>query len=106
MTDQRTEQPAADPVQRFARAAGPLILLAATIAMLWWTWFKWPDPVVDFGRELYTAWQISEGKVLYRDIAYFNGPLSPYSTRSCSACSAWASSGSYWRISSPSWRSS
>ena len=24
------------------------------------------------------AWQLSEGAVLYRDIAYFNGPLSPY----------------------------
>ena len=62
----------------FARRAGPTLVAAATVAMLWWTWFQWPDPLVDFGRELYTAWQLSEGKVLYRDVAYFNGPLSPY----------------------------
>jgi 4-amino-4-deoxy-L-arabinose transferase-like glycosyltransferase len=43
-----------------------------------WTWFGWNDPIVDFGRELYVPWQITQGKVLYRDIAYFNGPLSPY----------------------------
>ena len=46
--------------------------------MLAWTWGKWPDVLVDFGRELYIPWQISEGKVLYRDIAYVQGPLSPY----------------------------
>lgn len=46
--------------------------------MLVWTWNGWPDPIVDFGRELYVPWQITQGKVLYRDIAYFNGPLSPY----------------------------
>jgi len=33
---------------------------------------------VDFGRELYVPWQLTTGKVLYVDIAYFNGPLSPY----------------------------
>lgn len=46
--------------------------------MLWWSWLKWPDIVVDFGKELYIAWQLVEGKTLYSDIAYFNGPLSPY----------------------------
>ncbi len=47
--------------------------------MLSWTWFGWPDPVVDFGRELYVPWRLARGEVLYRDIvSYFNGPLSPY----------------------------
>ncbi len=46
--------------------------------MLAWTWGTWPDVQIDFGRELYVAWRLSEGDVLYRDIAYFNGPLSPY----------------------------
>ncbi len=54
----------------------PAILIAC--AMSWWTWNKWPDIVIDFGRELYIAWQLSLGKILYLDIAYFNGPLSPY----------------------------
>jgi len=34
--------------------------------------------MIDFGRELYIPWQILEGSTLYTDIAYFNGPLSPY----------------------------
>ncbi|MHC5212886.1 MAG: hypothetical protein ACYTG2_19440, partial [Planctomycetota bacterium] len=50
-------------------------LVAMGIAVL--TWRTWPHPFVDFGREVYTAWQLSEGKTLYRDVAYFNGPLSP-----------------------------
>jgi hypothetical protein len=56
---------------------GFIIMLAAGL-MLAWTWRTWPDPLVDFGRELYVPWQITMGRVLYRDIAYFNGPLSPY----------------------------
>ncbi len=46
--------------------------------MLGWSWGTWPDVLVDFGRELYIPWQITEGKALYRDIAYLNGPLSPH----------------------------
>src|SRR5438552_6815464 len=34
--------------------------------------------MIDFGRELYTPWQLVQGKVLYRDVASFYGPLSPY----------------------------
>jgi hypothetical protein len=55
-----------------------LILFAAAAAMVAWTWQTWPDAVSDSGRELYVAWQLASGKVLYRDVAYFNGPLSPY----------------------------
>jgi 4-amino-4-deoxy-L-arabinose transferase-like glycosyltransferase len=45
---------------------------------LWWSWGTWPDVLIDFGRELYVPWRLTEGDVLYRDLAYFNGPLSPY----------------------------
>ncbi|MBU1710227.1 MAG: glycosyltransferase family 39 protein [Proteobacteria bacterium] len=38
----------------------------------------WPDPRIDFGRELYVPWQILEGRHLYVALAYHNGPLSPY----------------------------
>lgn len=41
------------------------------------SWGTWPDPLIDFGRELYVPWRMAEGDVLYRDVAYFNGPLSP-----------------------------
>lgn len=43
-----------------------------------WTWRGWADPLVDFGRELYVPWRLSEGDVLYRDLTYVNGPLSAY----------------------------
>jgi len=59
--------------------AGLGLALLAAAAMLAWTWRAWPDPVVDFGRELDFAWRIvTHGDVLYRDMASFNGPLSPY----------------------------
>lgn len=41
------------------------------------TWRAWTHPYVDFGRELYVPWQMLEGRALYRDLAYLNGPLSP-----------------------------
>jgi hypothetical protein len=56
------------------------VLIALAFAKLSiWTWGSWPDVIVDFGRELYVPWRLSQGDVLYQDIAYFNGPLSPYS---------------------------
>ena len=60
------------------RWLGPVIVAATGAAMIAWTWRAWPDPVVDFGRELYVPWRLAEGDVLFRDIAWFNGPLSPY----------------------------
>ncbi len=58
-----------------AWSAAPLIAAAAMAA---WTWRKWASPFYDIGRELYTPWQLTLGRSLYADIAYFNGPLSPY----------------------------
>lgn len=42
------------------------------------TWETWPDVLIDSGRELYLAWQLSQGAVLHRDVVYLGGPLSPY----------------------------
>jgi hypothetical protein len=64
-----------------ARLAPVLVvgLHAALFGVLcWWSWLKWPDPIIDFGRELYVPWQITRGKVLYRDIESLFGPLSPH----------------------------
>ena len=41
-------------------------------------WGRWGDLQIDFGREVYIPWQLSEGRVLYRDLTYSYGPLSPY----------------------------
>ena len=57
---------------------GLLGLYAMVAGLLMLTWRRWPDVIVDFGRELYVPWRLSEGAVLYTDIAYFNGPISPY----------------------------
>jgi hypothetical protein len=64
-----------EPLPRVA----PVVLVAgAVLVMSVWTWGRWPDLLIDFSRDLYTASQLAEGKVLYRDIAFFTGPLSPY----------------------------
>jgi len=51
-----------------------LLLLSAYFVAL--SWRKWPDPLIDFGRELYTAWRLANGAVLYRDVDAIYGPLS------------------------------
>src|SRR5688500_16473830 len=61
-----------------ARWLGPLLIALAGAIVLAWSWGTWPDPLTDAGRELYVPWRLSEGDRLYAEIAYFNGPLSPY----------------------------
>src|SRR5207249_11701807 len=62
--------------------SSPASILAAHVlvfgGLTWLTWRKCLEPLVDFGRELSIPWQITRGKVLYRDIASLFGPLSPY----------------------------
>lgn len=60
------------------RALGPALLVAAFALLSFWSWGKWTDVQIDIGNELYIPWQLGAGKALYRDIAYRNGPLSPY----------------------------
>ncbi len=65
-------------LHRFRTWIAAAFVIAVFIALSVWTWRKWPDLLIDFGRELYVPWQLLSGKVLYRDMAYLNGPLSPY----------------------------
>ena len=46
--------------------------------MLSVSWMKWPDVLIDYGKELYIPWQLTEGRALYRDFEIFMGPLSFY----------------------------
>ncbi len=55
-----------------------LVIFLVGVVLAWWTWGAWADAMVDFGRELYIPWQITQGQTLYTDLAYFNGPLSPH----------------------------
>lgn len=64
--------------RKFIAVTPWLAYAAIAAAMLKWTWLGWADPIVDFGVEIYSAWQISAGAQLYRDIAYHFGPLSAY----------------------------
>lgn len=56
----------------------PVVICFVFLALTVWSWRKWADILVDFGREMYIPWQLCAGKVLYQDVFYFNGPLSPY----------------------------
>ncbi len=71
----RREPSVPHPVRRWLAPSLVAVLAASLAARGWWTW---PDVLIDFGRELYVAWRLAEGDVLYRDLAYFNGPFSPY----------------------------
>ncbi|HJO26463.1 MAG TPA: hypothetical protein QF730_04365 [Planctomycetota bacterium] len=61
---------------RAARLRTALLLLLAVI-LFCWSRGTWPDPLVDFGRELYVPWRLSLGEALYRDIAWQDGALPP-----------------------------
>jgi len=55
-----------------------LSLLAIAGALLSLSWKRWSTPFFDVGRELYTAWSISQGARLYHDIWLPRGPLSSH----------------------------
>jgi hypothetical protein len=55
-----------------------LVVAAVFAALTILSWRKWPDPLIDFGRELYTPWQLANGKLLHRDVATLFGPFSQY----------------------------
>ena len=55
-----------------------VIISLSFVFLLAISWFKWGDAIVDTGRELYVPARLAAGKVLYRDIFYLYGPLSPY----------------------------
>jgi hypothetical protein len=56
-----------------------VVLGCVFVGLLAMTWRKWPDMMLDFGLQLYMPWKISNGAVLYRDLAYMTGgPFSQY----------------------------
>src|SRR5580700_4488478 len=57
---------------------GWVSLVGIAVFFLGTPWRKWPDPMIDFGRELYLPWRLAHGAVLYRDVDDFFGPLSQY----------------------------
>jgi hypothetical protein len=57
---------------------GLVALAGLTFYFLETSWRKWPDPLIDFGRECYIPWRLESGALLYRDVDDFYGPLSQY----------------------------
>lgn len=71
--------PALERRLRVLRWAWIFIFGVAFVLVSAWSWRRWPDILVDYGLQLYMPWQLSTGKVLYRDVAYLaGGPLSQY----------------------------
>ncbi len=61
------------------RRAAPWLVAGCALGVLVpLSWRHWASPFVDFGRELYAAWRLAEGDRLHADLAWFNGPLSPW----------------------------
>ena len=76
-TSQRSEIPETLPQYKNSVWGLPAILILG-LFMSTISWNKWADLIVDYGQQLYLPWQISEGKVLYRDLDYLFGPFSAY----------------------------
>lgn len=55
---------------------GAIPMGIAFILLSWMSWRKWPDPLIDFGQQLYVPWRLSRGAVLYHDVSYVYGCLS------------------------------
>ncbi len=51
-------------------------MAAAFVALAALSWRKWPDPLIDFGQQLYVPWRLARGAVLYQDVSYVYGCLS------------------------------
>lgn len=69
-----------DAVRLFYRTG---VIGAMALILLWtWqlqvTWATWGSLTIDSGREMYVPAALNTGDVLYRDVWYLYGPLSPY----------------------------
>jgi hypothetical protein len=78
--DQYFSRLASGPPARWnlTTAGGLLALITIWAASLYVTWATWGSLTVDSGREMYVATVLSEGKMLYRDVWFLNGPAAPY----------------------------
>ena len=65
-------------LREWPNVAARTAIVAVACTLFWLTWAHWGDLQLDNGRELYVPMQILHGKLLYRDIFYAFGPLTPY----------------------------
>jgi len=57
---------------------GIFALALMLVYFLGLSWRRWPDPIVDFGPQLYAIWRMSQGARIYHDFAWNYGPFSMY----------------------------
>ena len=57
---------------------GFLSLFGLWAGLFYWTWGTWGSVTIDSGREMYAAFVLSKGRVLYQDVVYQYPPLAPY----------------------------
>jgi len=53
----------------------PASIAGLYIYLLAHSWLRWMDPMIDFPRDLYLAWRVGEGDLLYKNLANWYGPL-------------------------------
>jgi hypothetical protein len=70
-----TAEPAGPGLDSALAILEPLSVAILFAYLLHRTWMRWGDPLIDFPRELYTAWRLSEGDLLYKNVACWYGPL-------------------------------
>ena len=71
-----TEGSGIGAVKKIYSWLGAIPMGIAFILLAWFSWRKWPDPLIDFGQQLYVPWRLSRGAVLYHDVSYVYGCLS------------------------------
>lgn len=67
------------PRRPAAAIAGAVFFVAATLALFLVSRGKWSDAIIDSGREWIVPDALARGELLYRDVVYWFGPLTPYS---------------------------
>ena len=72
----RTESSGNGAAKKICSWLGAIPMGIAFIFLSWLSWRKWPDPLIDFGQQLYVPWRLSRGAVLYHDVSYVYGCLS------------------------------
>ena len=63
---------------RIRSAALLLVVAAASVVLFLVSRGLWSDPLIDSGREWIVPDALSRGALLYRDVAYWFGPFTPY----------------------------
>ncbi len=65
-------------VIKLSRYLNIIIAGVSFVFLLHLSWHRWGNPIVDTLRDPWTFYQISKGKVLYRDVFYLYGFFPPY----------------------------